>query len=177
MDTIKILALTSTAFVAFATVPFAQASTQATPDHAAMAREFQQKAAVATQKAAAHEVMALSGGSPKASAGGMNRHCDKLIARYRADAARYSAQAAELEQHAGAVSLTREQHLALAQGFQAKAAAANEKVAAHKVMSRSASPKGSKQAMSNHCEQLIAQYKAEADEYAAKAAEHRLATK
>jgi hypothetical protein len=179
MNTLKIFSLTSTAFVAFATIPFAQASADATAvgTHAAMAQELQQKAAVAHQKAAAHEVMARSGGSPKAAPGGMSRHCERLIAQYKAEAATYSAQAAEHQQHVGAVTLTREQHLALAEEFDVKAAAANEKIAAHEAMSRSSSPKGSKQAMANHCEQLIGQYKAEAEEYAAKATEHRLAVK
>lgn len=177
MNTIKILALASTAFVAFATVPDAHAATELNTGHAAMAQDLQQKAAVASRKAAAHAVMARSGGSPKAAAGGMNRHCDELVARYRTEAARYSAQAAEHQQHAGAVALTREQHLALAQDFDTRATVANQKVAEHEVMSRSASPKGSKRAMSNHCERLIAQYRAEADEYAAKAAGHRLAAR
>jgi hypothetical protein len=179
MNTLKILAHASTAFVAFASIPVAQASTGSTAlePHAAMAQELQQKAAIANQKAAAHEVMARNGGSPKAAPGGMSRHCEKLIAQYRAEAAKYSAQAAEHQQHAGAVTLTREQHLALAEEFDAKAAAANEKIAAHEAMSRSGSPKGSKESMANHCEQLIDQYKAEAEGYAARATEHRLAAK
>ena len=179
MNTLKIFALTSTAFVAFAAIPFAHASADATAvdTHAAMSQELQQKAAMANQKAAAHEVMARSGGSPKAAPGGMSRHCERLIARYKAEAAKYSAQAAEHQQHVGAVTLTREQHLALAEELDARAAAANQKVAAHEAMSRSASPKGSKQVMANHCEQLIEQYKAEAEGYAAKATEHRLAAK
>ena len=180
MNALKIIPLAATAFVAFAAAPFAQASTEASAadPHVAMAQELQQKAAVANQKAVAHEVMARSGGSPKAATGGMGRHCEKLIAQYRADAAKYSAQAAAHQQHAGAATLTREQHLALAEGFDAKAAAANEKVAAHEAMARAGgSPKGSKQAMENHCDRLVSQFKAEADEYSAKAAEHRLAAK
>jgi hypothetical protein len=180
MNALKIISLTATAFVACTAAPFAQASTEANAadPHVAMAQELQQKAAVANQKAAAHEVMARSGGSPKAATGGMGRHCEKLIAQYRAEAAKYSAQAAEHQQHAGAATLTREQHLALAEEFDAKAAAANEKVAAHEAMARaSGSPKGSRQAMENHCDQLVSQYKAEAADYSAKAAEHRLAAK
>jgi hypothetical protein len=178
MNTLKILALTSTAFVAIATAPFAQAAGPETADqHAAMAREAQQKAAVANQKAVAHEVMARTGGSPKSTAGSMERHCDKLIAKYKAEAAKYSAEAAEHAKHAGSTVVTREQHLALAEQFDAKAAAAKKKAAEHEVMSRTASPKGNKMAMENHCEELITQYQAEADVYAAKAAEHRLAAK
>lgn len=180
MNALKIISLTATAFVACTAAPFAQASTEANAadPHVAMAQELQQKAAVANQKAAAHEVMARSGGSPKAATGGLGRHCEKLIAQYRAQAAKYSAQAAEHQQHAGAATLTREQHLALAEEFDAKAAAANEKVAAHEAMARaSGSPKGSRQAMENHCDQLVSQYKAEAADYSAKAAEHRLAAK
>lgn len=178
MNTLKILVLTSTAFVAFATVPFAQASSDSASDpHAVAARQLEVKAAVANEKAAAHEVMARTGGSPKATPGAMKNHCEPLIAKYKAEAAKYSAEAAEHAKHAGTVTLTREQHLALAQEFDAKAAAAKKKVAEHKTMSRTGSPKGNKQAMENHCEQLITQYQAEADVYAAKAAEHRLAAK
>jgi hypothetical protein len=179
MNTLKIFVLASTAFVALAAVPFAGATQTLRPEqHAAMAQELQQKAAVATQKATAHEAMARRGGSPKAAPGAMRGHCDRLIAQYKAEAANYSAQAAEHQQQAGSAVLSREQHLALAQEFDAKAAAANEKVAAHEAMSRGGgNPKGSQQAMANHCGQLIAQYKAEAESYAAKASEHRLAAK
>ena len=178
MNTLKIIALTSAALAAFANVPFAQASAGGASDqHAEMAQQLQQKATTASQRAAAHEAMARAGGSPKAAAGAMSRHCDKLIAQYRAEAARYSAQAAQHQQHAGAVTLTRAQHLALADELNAKAAVANERAAAHEVMARSASPKASQQAMSNHCDRLIAQYRSEADDYAAKAAAHRLAAK
>jgi hypothetical protein len=174
MNTLKILAVTSIAFVGFARASVAHATT----DHGAMAQELQQKAAVANEKAAAHEVMARTGGSPKSATGAMSRHCEKLIAQYKAEAAKYSAQAAEHQQHVGSAALTREQHLALAAEFDAMATAANEKVAAHEAMARQGgSPKGSKQGMENHCDQLIAQYKAEVADYSAKAAEHRLAAK
>jgi hypothetical protein len=178
MNTLKILVLTSTALAAFGSVPFAQASTGtiAAREHAAMAQELQRKATAANQKVAAHEVMARAGGAPKAAPGAMTRHCEKLIAQYKAKAATYSAQAVE-QQHAGEGTLTRGQHLALAEEFHAKAVAASDKVAAHEVMSRSGSPKASRQTMARHCEQLITQYEAEADGYAAKAAEHRLAAK
>ena len=177
MNTLKILTLTSTALVAIATAPFAQAADTETADHAAMASELQQKAAIANQRAAAHEAMARAGGSPKAAPGAMANHCEKLVTQYRAEAAKYSAEAAEHAKLAGSVTLTRDQHLALAQEFDAKAAAAKKKIAEHEAMSRVGSPKGNKQAMENHCEQLITQYQAEADVYAAKAAEHRLAAK
>jgi hypothetical protein len=78
---------------------------------------------------------------------------------------------------AGAAEFTQEQHLALAGDFKAKATAALEKVALHEAMARGGAPKASTQAMASHCERLIAQYRAEADEFAAAAAEEmRLAT-
>lgn len=96
MNTLKIFIVTSTAFAAMATVPFAYASASPTADlHAAQANELQQKADAANRKAAAHEVMALAGGSPKAAPGSMANHCERLIAKYRAEAAAYAAQAAE----------------------------------------------------------------------------------
>ena len=176
MNTLKILVLTSTALAAFATGPSASGAEHMTAgQHAAKAQELRQKAAVANQKAAAHEAMARTGGSPKAAPGAMRSHCDRLTAQYRAEAEKHSAQAAEHEQRAGSAALTRQQHLALAQAFEAKAAAAREKVAAHEGMSRGGSPKGDSQAMASHCGQLIAQYTAEAEGYTAKANEHRLA--
>jgi len=178
MNTLKIIALTSTALVVFATAPYVQAAdTETAEQHAAMASELQQKAAIANKKAAAHEAMARTGGSPKAAPGVMANHCEKLVTQYRAEAAKYSAEAAEHAKQAGNVTLTREQHLALAQEFDAKVAAAKKKIAEHEAMSRVGSPKANQQAMENHCEQLITQYQAEADVYAAKAAEHRLAAK
>jgi acyl-CoA synthetase (NDP forming) len=96
MNTFKILVLASTAFAAMATVPLAHAAdSQAADMHAAKAGELQQKAEAANRKAAAHEVMALAGGSPKAAPGAMANHCERLIAKYRAEAAEYAAQAAE----------------------------------------------------------------------------------
>lgn len=86
-------------------------------------------------------------------------------------------QAAEQSQPAASAALTRDQHLAVAQEFDAKAASAGEKAAAHEVMARSAAPKGDKLAMASHCAKLTAQYKAEADEFAAQAAAHRLAAR
>jgi uncharacterized Zn-binding protein involved in type VI secretion len=91
MNTFRILVIASTAFAAMATVPLAHASDH----HAAKASELQQKAEAASRKAAAHEVMALAGGSPKAAHGSMANHCERLIEKYRAEAAEYAAQAAE----------------------------------------------------------------------------------
>jgi hypothetical protein len=178
MNTLKIIGLTSIAFVAFATVSFAQAADTMTADqHAAMASDLQQKADIANRKVAIHKAMARTAGSPKATPGTMKNHCEPLIAQYEADAAKYSAEAAEHAKLAGPVALTREQHLALAQEYEAKAAAANEKAAEHEAMSRRTAPKSSQAAMENHCDDWIAQYKAEAESYAAKATEHRLAAK
>lgn len=182
MNTIKILAVASIAFgAAFATAPYAYAAdTVTTADqHAAMAQQHQAKAAAATKKAAAHRVMARTGGSPKANSQAMANHCDKLIAQYQAEAAAHSAKAAEHEAHAGTgqAALTPE-HLAAAHELEAKAAAANAKVAEHEAMARAGgSPKSDGRSMNNHCEHLIAQYRSDADSYAAQAAEHkRLAT-
>lgn len=178
MNTFKLIVVASTAFVAFATVPFAQAADTMTADqHAAMASELQQKADIATQKAAIHKAMARTPGSSKAAPSNMKAHCEPLIAQYEADAAKYSAEAAQHAKLAGTVTLSREQHLALAQEYEAKAAAANKKVAEHEAMARRTPAKGSQASMENHCEDWIAQYKAEAESYTAKATEHRLAAK
>jgi hypothetical protein len=182
MNTLKILVAVSTAFVAFAAVPYANAAGKAVAanQHAAMAQDFQAKAAEANEKAAAHQVMARTGGSPKADRQAMANHCEGLIAQYQAEATEYAAKAAEHQQLAGtgAATLTPEQHFAAARELEAKAAAANDKAAAHEVMARSSgSPKSDRRSMDNHCEHLTAQYRAEADSYAAQAAEHkRLAT-
>lgn len=97
MNTLKILVVASTAFVAFATVPAVHAAAEAVTaeQHAAMAQEFQAKAATATEKARLHQVMARTGGSPKSDRRSMSTHCEHLIAQYRAEADAYSAQAAE----------------------------------------------------------------------------------
>lgn len=183
MNTLKILAVASTAFAAaFATAPYAQdAGNAATTDqHVAMAQQYQAKAATANEKAAAHQVMARTGGSPKANPKAMGNHCEALIAQYRAEAAAYAAKAAEHQQLAGTSggTLTPEQHFAAARRLEAKAAAANAKVAEHQVMARwGGSPKSDGRSMSNHCEHLIARYRADADSYTAQALEHkRLAT-
>jgi hypothetical protein len=183
MKTLKILAVASIAFGAiFATVPYAQAadSITAADQHAAMAQHHQAKAAAASEKAAAHEVMARTGGSPKANTQAMANHCEALIAQYRAEAAAHSAKAAEHGQLAGTASVARttEQHLASARQLEAKATAANAKVAEHEAMARAGgSPKSDGRSMNSHCESLIAHYRSDAESYAAQAAEHtRLAT-
>lgn len=178
MSTFKILVIASTAFVAFATVPYADAAADTTTadQHAAKAQEYQAKAAAANEKAATHEVMARAGGSPKGNPQAMANHCEELIAQYKADAAAYAAKAAEHQQLAGteAAPLTSEQHLAAARELEAKAAAANALVARHEAMARTGgSPKSDGRSMSNHCEQLISQYRADADAYAAQAVEHK----
>lgn len=96
MNTFRIFALGSAAVVAVAAISFAHASdgTMTADQHAALAQELQQKAATASEKAASHEVMARTG-SPKGMSGAMARHCERLVAHYRAEAAEYSAQAAE----------------------------------------------------------------------------------
>jgi hypothetical protein len=86
-------------------------------------------------------------------------------------------QAAEQSPAAASAALTRDQHLALAEQFDAKAESASDKAAAHEVMARSAAPKGDKLAMAGHCAKLTAQYRAEADAFAAQAAAHRLAAR
>ena len=183
MKTLKILAVVSIAFgTTFATVPYAQAGDDVTAadQHAAMAQQHQAEAAAASEKAAAHQVMARTGGSPKANSQVMANHCEGLIAKYEAEAAAHSAKAAEHRQLTGtaSVALTPEQHLAAARQLEAKAAAATAKVAEHEAMARAGgSPKSNGRSMSNHCEHLIAQYRADADSYAAQAADHtRLAT-
>jgi hypothetical protein len=178
MNTLKILAVASIAFGAtFATVPYAHAadSVTAADQHAAMAQHHQAKAATANKKAAAHQVMARTGGSPKANPQAMTNHCEGLIAQYQAEAAAHSAKADEHRQLAGtaSVALMPEQHLAAARQLEAKAAAASAKVAEHEAMARlGGSPKSDGRSMSSHCERLIAQYRADADSYAAQAADH-----
>jgi len=96
MNTLKVLVLTATAFVAFAAVSFAQAAETLTADqHAALAQELQQKAAVASQRAAIHEAMGRRGGPPKAAPGAMKSHCEQLTAQYRTKAADHAAKAAD----------------------------------------------------------------------------------
>ena len=74
---------------------------------------------------------------------------------------------------AAAEATASEPHAAMARHYHAKAAAASEKAAAHEVMARAGgAPKANSRAMANHCERLIAQYRADADAYAAQAAEH-----
>lgn len=104
MNTFKTLIVASTAFAAFAAAPYVNADDQPLPndEHAAMAQEFQARAAAANEKAAAHQVMARAGGSPKANRHAMASHCERLIAQYEAEAAEYAAKAAEHERLATA---------------------------------------------------------------------------
>lgn len=68
-------------------------------------------------------------------------------------------------------------HEAIAQAYEAEAAAASDKAAEHEAMARtykSGGPsKGSRASIVNHCERLVAQYKAIADENRQLAAAHR----
>lgn len=177
MNTLKILVATSTAFVALATAPYASAAGAADmiDHHAAMAQDFETKSAAANETAAAHRIMARMGGSPKANRQAMASHCAGLIAQYQAAAAEYAAKAAQHQQLSGkdGAGLTPERHRAATREFQAKVAVANAKVAEHEAMARAGgSPKSDGRSMSSHCEHLIAQYRADAESYAAQAAEH-----
>jgi hypothetical protein len=98
MSTFKIVFVATAALVGSSSAAYGASPTETvfTADqHSAMAHEFQEKATAATAKAEAHEVMARVGGSPKSSDRAMAKHCERLIAQYRAEADTYAAKATE----------------------------------------------------------------------------------
>lgn len=76
-----------------------------------------------------------------------------------------------------AAARTPADHAAIAKSFEAEAAAAEARAKAHEAMARTYKaggvPKGSSTAMVRHCDRLMKDYAAAAEEYRGLAAEHR----
>lgn len=76
-----------------------------------------------------------------------------------------------------AAAKTPADHEAIAESYEAEAAAADAKAASHESMAKTyrtgGSPKGSRTTMAGHCERLVKQYRAVAEENRLLAAAHR----